>query len=147
MPDREERFAGYRRARLRIHDLAGRTIEVHPREPGVTAGTFPFPAPVHVLTAHDPGPARLTTEENARRQDALVDELGPTTRRWEAEAGAADGSHTERSVLVEGLTDDEAVALGARHGQDAIFRWSAEAWSILPCDGGPPSHAGWWLSG
>lgn len=147
MPDREERFAGYRRARLRIHDFGGRTVEVHPAAPGVTAGRFPFDGPVHVLTAYDPGARRLTPAENARRQDALVADLPAGLRRWDAEAGAADGSHTERSVLVAGLSDAAALALGARHGQDAIFRWSADAWSIVPCDGGPPHHAGWSLSG
>jgi hypothetical protein len=145
--DREERFAGYRRARLRVPDLHGRTIEVHPAPPGTTTGRFPFGGPVHVLTAFDPGPARLSPAENARRQQVLVDELPSPVRRWDAEAGAADGSHTEHGVLVEGLTDDEALALGARHGQDAIFRWSAAAWSIVPCDGGPALDAGWTLSG
>jgi hypothetical protein len=145
--DREERFADYRRARLRVPDLGGRTVEVYPAPSGVTAGRFPFPGPVHVLTAFDPGPARLSPAENARRQQVLVDELPSPVRRWDAEAGAADGSHTEHGVLVEGLTDDEALALGARHGQDAIFRWSAAAWSIVPCDGGPALDAGWTLSG
>ncbi|GLZ53935.1 DUF3293 domain-containing protein [Actinomycetospora sp. NBRC 106378] len=147
MTDREERFAGYRRARLRVPDLHGRTVEVHPAPPGTTTGRFPFAGPVHVLTAFDPGPARFSPAENARRQQALVHELPAHVRRWDAEAGAADGSHTERSVLVEGLTDDEARALGARHGQDAIFRWSAAAWSIVPCDAGPAVDAGWTLSG
>ncbi|GAA4826682.1 hypothetical protein GCM10023201_11760 [Actinomycetospora corticicola] len=145
--DREERFAGYRRARLRIHDLDGGVVEVHPADPGITSGRFPFAAPVHVLTAFDPGPARLAPEENDRRQQALLGDLPGHLCRWDAEAGASDGSHTEHSVVVEGLTDDEAVSLGRRHGQDAIFRWDPAAWSILPCDGGPPSHAGWTLSG
>jgi hypothetical protein len=145
VPDREERFAGYRRARVQVHDLDGRTVEVHPAAPGVTSGRFPFAAPVHVLTAFDPGPVRLTAAENEARQRVLVGELPGHLRRWDAEAGAADGSHTERSVLVEGLADDEALALAARHGQDAIFRWSPDAWSVLPCDGGPASDAGWSL--
>ena len=147
MPDREERFAGYRRARLRVRGLAGATVEVHPAPEGITSGRFPFDAAVHVLTAYDPGAARLTPAENAGRQRALVADLPAHVRRWDAEAGADDGSHTEHGVLVAGLTDDEARALGTRHGQDAIFRWSAAAWSVLPCDGGAPSHAGWVLSG
>ncbi|MCD2185721.1 DUF3293 domain-containing protein [Actinomycetospora soli] len=147
MPGREDRFAGYRLARLRVDDLDGAPLEVHPAPAGERTGRFPFDAPVHVLTAYDPASARLSAAENARRQRALEAELPPHVRRWASETGAADGSHTEHGVLVEGLTDDEAVALGARHGQDAIFRWSAAAWSVLPCDGGRRSDAGWRISG
>ncbi|WP_433803405.1 DUF3293 domain-containing protein [Actinomycetospora sp. CA-084318] len=147
MSGREERFVGYRLARLRVPDLDGAPLEVHPAPPGERTGRFPFDAPVHVLTAYDPGAARLPAAENARRHRALVSELPAHVRRWASETGAVDGSHTEHGVLVEGLTDDEAVALGARYGQDAVFRWSAAAWSVLPCDGGPSSDAGWRISG
>ena len=57
-------------------------------------------------------------------------------RTWPTVAGAADGAHAERGVLVVGLTDDEALELAARFGQDAIFRWSSTAWTVCPTDPG-----------
>ncbi|MFC5062445.1 DUF3293 domain-containing protein [Actinomycetospora atypica] len=146
METRDDRFAGYRRARLRVRDGRGRLLmEVRPDDTGATTGRFPFGVPAHVLTAENPGAERPGPRENERRQRALVAELPAGTHRWDAEAGADDGSHRERSVLVTGLSDEEAVALAARWGQDAIFRWTPEAWSVLPCDGGPASHTGWTL--
>ncbi|MEJ2869155.1 DUF3293 domain-containing protein [Actinomycetospora sp. OC33-EN08] len=135
--EREERFAGYRRAGLRVPGLT----ELRPADEGTDE--FPFDGPVHVLTAYDPGPARYGAAENERRQQALLEDLPAGVQRWSAVAGAEDGSHAEASVVVRGLTDAQALDLARRHGQDAVFRWTAEAWSILPCDGGPPVHQGW----
>lgn len=146
MGTREDRFAGYREARLWVRDDRGRVLmEVRPDDSGATTGRFPFDVGAHVLTAVNPGAERPSPRENERRQRALVARLPAGTSRWEAEAGAADGSHRERSVLVTGLSDDEAVAIAGRWGQDAIFRWTPQAWSVLPCDGGPASHTGWLL--
>lgn len=146
MDDRDDRFEGYRRARLRVRDGRGRVLmEVRPDHAGATTGTFPFEVPAHVLTAVNPGAERPAPRENERRQRALVAALPASTARWDAEAGAEDGSHREQSVLVTGLSDSAAVAIAARWGQDAIFRWTPQAWSILPCDGGPASDTGWVL--
>lgn len=124
-------------------DLGGTTVVVRPRADGSVAGSFPFAGePVHVLTAHDPGPTRFTPAENIRRQAALVASLDGHERH-PAVAGAEDGSHAEESVLVVGLTDERARAVGAHWGQDAVFRWTRDAWEIVPCDGGAPVRLGW----
>ena len=126
-----------------VPGLEGGALVVRPRADGRTVGRFPFPTePVHVLTAHDPGPVRLAPEENGRRQAALVASLDGR-ERYRAVAGAEDGSHAEESVLVVGLTDAEARAIGATWGQDAVFRWTRDAWEIDPCDGGPAARRGW----
>lgn len=100
--------------------------------------------PVHVLTAHNPGAERPGTAENAARQERLVADL---RRRglalWSAEAGAADGSHSEASVVVAGLDDAGARAVGAAWGQDAVFRWTRGAWTVLACDDAPSVDLGW----
>jgi hypothetical protein len=141
--DREKRFEDYARARLWVHDVRNRTLEVRPTATG-TSGPFPFDAPaVHVITAYNPGPERLDAEENERRQRALVAELPDTTSTWTVEAGAADGSHREVSVLIVGLNDEDAIAIAVRWGQDAIFRWTRDALSIVPCDGATPIVTGW----
>jgi hypothetical protein len=145
--DRARRYDGYARARLRVRRLDGPALLLEPRPAGECRGVFPFgDAAAHVLTAVDPGPERLDAEENARRQDALVAALPQDVRRWEAVTGAADGTHAETSVLVVGLTDDHARAIAEGWGQDAIFRWTLDGWSILPCDDAAPVHLGWSVS-
>ena len=143
--DRTERFAGYAQAQMKITNVDGTTLLLRPRtEPG-TSGSYPFGAEaVHVITAFDPGPVTLSPEQNAGRQDELLTALDEmSVAMWEALSGAADGTHEESSVVVEGLSDDDARTLGAACGQEAIFRWSRETWSVLPCDDAPAVHLGW----
>src|SRR5437868_3069536 len=102
MGERDERFAAYRQARLRVWSGRGGATELRPFETGT--GLFPFDGPVHVLTAYNPGPTRLDDAENARRQSELVAGLASDVQRWDAEAGSIDGSHVEASVVVRGLT-------------------------------------------
>jgi len=138
---RAARTADYARAVLRVPDL---DLVLRPQPPGRVHGTFPFDGPVHVVTAHDPGAARLGDEENAERQarlEAELDARGLPHRR--TVASAEDGSHAERGALVVGLDDDAARALGAAWGQDAVFRWSRTAWTVLACDDAPPVDLGW----
>jgi Protein of unknown function (DUF3293) len=144
VPDRDERFAGYARAQVVFDAVGGDRLVVRP---AARPGPYPLAAaPVHVLTAFDPGAQRLAATENRRRQRALEAELvdrGLVVTR--AVASAADGSHAEESAAVVGWDDAEALALARRHGQDAIFRWTPEAWAVVPCDGGPPRCLGWTL--
>ena len=144
MPDRDERFAGYARAQVVFDALGGARLVVRP---AARPGPYPLAAaPVHVLTAYDPGAQRLAATENRRRQRALEAELaGRGLLVTRAVASAADGSHAEESAAVVGWDDAEALALARRHGQDAIFRWTPEAWAVVPCDGGPPRRLGWTL--
>lgn len=146
MDVRAGRTEDYVQAQVRVFDVFGRVLLLEPREPGPVHDTFPFADGLaHVLTACDPGPRRLDPAENARRQAALVAELPAHVRRWAAVAGAADGSHEEASVLVVGLSDDQARKLGSRWDQDAIFRWDAASWTVLPCDEAAPVDLGWRL--
>ncbi|GLZ45841.1 hypothetical protein Acsp06_20260 [Actinomycetospora sp. NBRC 106375] len=141
---RADRTDAYARAVLRVPDLG---LVLRPRPAGEVVGTFPFTAPVHVVTAHNPGAERPGARENAVRQarlEAALDERGLRHRR--TIAGAGDGSHAEEGALVVGLDDDDARALGAAWGQDAVFRWSPTAWTVLACDEGPSVELGWALS-
>ena len=145
---RARRTDDYSRAVLRILDLAGRTLVVRPLPAGRVEGVFPFDAPVHVVTAHDPGDARLTEAENSDRQARLVAELDARRlTHWTTVAGAEDGSHAEVGALVVGLDDGEARTLGAAWGQDAVFRWSRTAWTVLACDDAPSVDLGWRIEG
>jgi hypothetical protein len=141
---RAERTEDYTRAVLRVPDLDGRALVLRPRPAGEVVGTFPFEAPVHVVTAHNPGAARPGDAGNADRQARLEADLDARGLRWtRTVAGAEDGGHAEEGALVVGLDDDEARALGAAWGQDAVFRWSRSAWTVLACDDAPSVAMGW----
>jgi hypothetical protein len=138
---RAGRTADYTRAVLRVPGLG---LVLHPQPPGRIEGTFPFDRPVHVVTAHNPGAAHLDDAENAARQARLEADLDARgLEHWPTVAGAEDGSHAEAGALVVGLDDDAARALGTVWGQDAVFRWSREAWTVLACDDAAPVDLGW----
>jgi hypothetical protein len=139
---RAERTEDYARAELRVPSLG---LVLRPRAPGVVVGAFPFDDDVvHVLTAYNPGAERPGPAENTARQDRLEADLRQRGLRcWRAVAGAADGAHTEVSVVVAGLGDEEARAVGAAWGQDALFRWSRGAWSVVACDDAASVDLGW----
>ena len=140
---RADRTADYTRAVLRAPELG---LVLRPRPPGVVAGDFPFAEPVHVVTAHNPGAARPGPAENRARQARLEADLDRRgLRHWRTVGGAEDGGHAEDGALVVGLGDDAARALGAAWGQDAVFAWSATAWTVLACDDGPSVELGWEL--
>ncbi|GAA4885076.1 DUF3293 domain-containing protein [Actinomycetospora straminea] len=147
MGDRGARTDDYTRAVLRIPGLDGRARLLRPRARGHVEGVFPFEAPVHVVTAHNPGAARLGDAENAARQSRLEVELDARgLAHRTVVAGAEDGSHAEEGALVTGLDDETARALGAAWGQDAVFRWSRTAWTVLACDNAPSVDLGWELT-
>lgn len=140
--ERDVRFAGYRRAQVVFAGLVGGRLTVRP---AARPGPYPLAAaPVHVLTAHNPGAGRPGDAENRRRQAALEAELAAAGLAVvRAVASAPDGTHAEESAAVVGWDDAAALALARRYGQDAVFRWSPTAWEVVPCDGGPALRSGW----
>ena len=74
------------------------------------------------VTAYNPGSVRQASEENERRQQGLQAEV--VARRvefFEGEGVPDDASWLpERSVLILGIDESEAIELGARWGQVAI---------------------------
>lgn len=74
------------------------------------------------VSAWNPGSLQLPSEENARRARALEEEVGRSWR-FERGAGVPDDPQdwaAEESLLIHGISRDEAVALGRRYGQNAI---------------------------
>ena len=88
------------------------------------------------VTAHNPGSVRGDGDDNHRRQQALEAELeAQGYAAYPGEGVGDDGSWPpEASVLVLGLSREDAVALGRRHGQCAVL-WGArgEAARLLVC--------------
>jgi hypothetical protein len=74
------------------------------------------------ITAWNPGSRQIPAEENEARQAELLGILRERGWRCFDGAGIPDRSdwHPETSVLVLGISKDEAVTLGRRFGQNAI---------------------------
>lgn len=141
-PDRESRFADYAKAMVRI-GVGTITVVIRAAEPETVDGLFPFPDVdrVHVITAFNPGAARPGVWENFRRHAELEAQIASAGRRsWPAVGG---GRYGEVSSVIAGLTRSQARALGRRFGQDAIFEWTPQRWSIVACDGSSTRHLGW----
>lgn len=89
---------------------------------------------IHVITAWNPGDARPSRTENDAANDQLLSRLtvlGCEPRR--AVGADPDSGHFEESWAVEGLSDDQARAVGAEFGQVAVFRLSGDVQTVLAC--------------
>ena len=112
-------------------------------------GRWPWPTrePVPILTAWDPGEERLGLEVNRRLGSELEAALRPrASRLLEAVGVDPDSGHREEGLAALGLPLQDAIALGARYGQDAIFVWAPDAWSLVSCRDERRVDLGWSVS-
>jgi hypothetical protein len=138
-------WASYARTVVEISGPASQTLIVQP-DPAGRAGAWPWPAPdpVHVLTAWDPGGERPGDHVNRERQASLEGDLRPLAHGlWRTVGVDPVTGHREEGVAVTGLADTDAVTLGARYRQDAIFRWDPEAWVVVSCADDRRLFLGW----
>ena len=145
----EENWDSYARAVVDIAPADRDRFRIVPDEPGVT-DRWPdgLESPVVVVTAWNPDSVPLPPGDNQARNQLLVAELdrhGVT--HWPAVGRDLGTPHFEEGVAVSGLTEAQGVALGARHGQAAVYVWTPDAWSVVPCVEGRRHTAGWRLIG
>ena len=133
------------------------TAEVSIDAPGGTVRVFPAPAlqasgrypdaegrAISVITAHNPGGVVADAAQNQRAQRALEDELaGLGVPFWRAAGADPDHAHVEASVAVLGMTEPDALALGARYGQPAIFMLTPASRKVIDCATGRRAMTGW----
>ena len=123
-------------------------VRIVPDAPGAV-GTWPggLAAPLVVVTAWNPDSMRVADDINAARHRLLALELATSGRTWWPATGRdlADG-HFEEGAAVPCLDEDEACALGSRHGQAAVYVWTPGAWEVLACDRSRRVTLGWRLT-
>lgn len=74
------------------------------------------------LTACNPGPARLSTHQNAARMARLIQRLDQLKLTHLPAIGQSDHTdYAEQSLLVLGLSEPDAVQLAREWGQHAIL--------------------------
>ena len=142
----DERWQAYAGTHVRIAHPERGALEVRPAPVGQTLGQFPDQAlrTIHIMTAQNPG-RPLPDEENQRRQAELVASVRELTGvdAWSAVGGDPAWTHTEDSLAIIGLTDDEALQLARRFDQDAIFAWTSTEWGLVSCRSEQHQGVGW----
>jgi hypothetical protein len=140
----EDPWAGYARTVVEIAGPLG-TLIVRAAPRGLS-GDWPWDAPdtLFVMTAWDPGEERPGADENRRRQASLEADVGRLTdAMWRAVGVDPETGRREEGVVAGGLAEADALVLGARYRQDAVFRWTPSEWAIVACDGDRRVVFGW----
>jgi len=146
-----ERWDAYRDAIVRI-ELPGGVVEVGavPEEAAPralsesTGGAYPagIGDRLHIITAVDSDSTDPRVDD-ARNAMLRVD-LEAIGVRWYPAIGADRAwCHREASFAVVGLSRHRAIALGAKHCQDAIFEWSPDHWALIDCRTGEVTSMRW----
>jgi hypothetical protein len=146
-PAPDDPWASYERTVVEILRPGGGILGVR-SAPVVDEAGWPWPdgQPVHLLTAWDPGLERPGREVNRARQAALEADLALLSVPLLAAVGVDPATgRREEGVAVRGLPEAEALALGVRYGQDAVFAWTPTAWAIVACRGERRLTSGWSL--
>lgn len=117
---------------------------LEPAEPD-SVGDFPFGLPVHVITAYNPAAVEGDEDGNERRHASLTTALSAYDT-IPSVGSARDGSLAEPGFGVLDITTATAVGIGRSFGQIAIYRWSAEALTIVAVDDSTELRLGWSLT-
>lgn len=121
----------FARAVVTIHFEDGTRV-LHPQPAGDVGSDFPYPHPVHIVTAYNPGGRVGDATSNAAGHRLLVAAVAELGAPSVATVGsAADGSIPEPGLLIAGLSRRVAIDLGRRFGQRAIYEWSHDRLEIL----------------
>jgi hypothetical protein len=97
-------------------------------------GIWPFPSTIHVLTAWNPQGVNVDDDYNERAQIELASNILRSNGRFVhgRRRDIAD-THSESSLIVWGLTRDDAITLGRHARQDAFFEIDANEVRLISC--------------
>ena len=135
----------YVSAVIRI-EAPGGVFWIRPAPVTSTSGEYPDPArrAIYVLTAHNPGGQIAPSAANALAEARLKAEL---RRRgltwWLAAGGDPSWTHVEPGAAVIGMNESDAITLGAKFGQEAIFVLTPADRRIVGCADRRVMATGW----
>ena len=145
MTGKSSKWGAYIDAVLRMESPGG-VVWVRPAPVSWRTGQYPDPEgrTICVITAHNPGGQLASDAENGSAQTRLEAEL---ERRgltwWPAAGGDPSWTHVEASAAVIGMSEADAIALGAQFGQDAIFVLTPASRRIVGCLSARELSTGW----
>jgi len=135
-------WAGFAQAVVRL-DLPGGEVVLTPTE-RLRGGAFPFADPVHIVTAYNP--AGLESDEAANRERHVALGHALAGRPLVASTGSGpDGSMPEPGYAILDTTLNEAIDLGRRFGQRAIYQWAPDWLDIVGVSEAARFRLGWEL--
>lgn len=132
-------WADYANATLVFQDDAAQTWNLRPDVAGC-AGDWILEPPwfraqtteAWVITAWNPQSVQVRSSDNQRFNWQLLEEIDAAGLRCTPAQGRNDdGSWSEDSFLVHDPDSEWLVELAARYGQNAVFRWTRESWSVV----------------
>ncbi|WP_034808480.1 DUF3293 domain-containing protein, partial [Intrasporangium oryzae] len=140
------RWERYREAVVRLHLPSGPVLLVPAA--GVHAPPLLPPegadGPISVVTAHNPGGRVVSDSANRRAHRDLVARLDRDgVSHHPAAGGDRDWVHVEEGVALIGIDTDATVALGRDLGQEAVFVWTREGFSLVDCATGEVVSRAW----
>lgn len=98
--------------------------------------TWPFQGTVHVITGWDPQGVTFRPDENEHVNNQIAMSILEAGGRFVHGHGRSpSGDHIEPSLIAWGLTRDDAVTIGRRASQDAIFEIDADNVHLISCLG------------
>lgn len=132
----------YLSLQLRLH-LPAELVVIEAAPAGEVMGQVPV-QPIHVITAHNPHGREASEGDNRRAHRELLAQLDSMDVEHHPAAGAdPKWLHVEPSVAVLGISRPEAVELGRRFQQEAIFEWDADALTVVSCTSEEVAVLGW----
>jgi len=103
-----------------------------------------WPQNFHIITAYNPG-KMVGAEINAKADEALRKELNLAGSGCFRITGCSqDLKHREPGWGVAGLSDEEAVQIGRKYGQNAIFRIDEKSLFVIGCLSANRQEVGSW---
>jgi len=92
-------------------------------------------APLHLVTAWNPGGERPSAQTNAENNLLLKETLDEHTNQiWPAVGRDADSPHFEECFAFAGVDQATAIAIGEEYRQVAIFELTETQQIVLSCD-------------
>lgn len=112
--------------------------EVLIQENGSWISAFEFcvknEAEIHVITAWNPGDERFDHAQNAERNQQLLTDLRALNCQvLPARGSDPESDYFEDSWAAIGLSDEQAIELGRKYEQIAIFRIDSSKQRVLGC--------------
>jgi hypothetical protein len=122
---------GFAEAVVRVMLDEATPVILVPAPPG-SVGHYPFEGPVYIVTAYNPRGDRVDEATNQRSHAELV--ATAAAAGWSAlptVGSGPNGSMPEPGLAILDISLDEAVALGARFGQVAVYAWHPDRLEIV----------------
>ncbi len=127
----EGRLDAYRTAIIDAEVLPG---SLSPLNGPDAVAAWPFPGPVHVLTAWNPQGVALDADFTAGINNRIAEDIVRSGGRFvHGQGRSPDGEHVEPSIVAWGLSRDDARSMGRKASQDSVFEIDESFVHLLSC--------------